>query len=82
MVSNTVIKDPNLSLGEKAVYAYLSTYANNITNDLFVSISKLSDEMGISQSTAKRHLFTLEQKDIIKRESRGYKTSKLTILLK
>jgi DNA-binding MarR family transcriptional regulator len=82
MVSNTVLRDPNISLYEKAVYAYLSTYANNITNNLFVSISKLSDEMGISQSTAKRHLFTLEKKGIIKRESRGYKTSKLTILLK
>ena len=82
MVSTTVLRDPNISLGEKAVYAYLSTFADNITNELFVSVSKIANELNISSSTVKRSLIKLEQKNIIKRESRGYKTSKLTILLK
>lgn len=82
MVSTTVLRDPNISLGEKAVYAYLSTFADNITNELFVSVSKIADELNISPSTVKRSLIKLEQKNIIKRESRGYKTSKLTTLLK
>ena len=82
MVSTTVLRDPNISLGEKAVYAYLSTFADNITNELFVSVSKIANELNISSSTVKRSLIKLEQKNIIKRESRGYKTSKLTTLLK
>lgn len=82
IVSNTVLRDPELSLGEKALYAYLCTYADSKTDELFVSVSKISDECGIGQSTAKRYIAHLEKKEIIKRVSRGYKVSKITILLK
>ena len=81
IVSNTVMRDPNITLGEKSLYAYLSTYANT-DNQLFVSVSKMADECGIGQSTVKRYLASLEEKQIISRQSRGYKMSKVTILLK
>ena len=38
MVSNTVIRDPEISLKDKAIYAYLSTYANGQTNECTVGI--------------------------------------------
>jgi len=81
LVSNTVIRDPSISLGEKSLYAYLSTYANS-ENELFVSVSKMADECGIGQSTVKRYLSNLEKKKIISRVSRGHKVSRITILLK
>jgi DNA-binding MarR family transcriptional regulator len=81
IVSNTVMRDPEISLGEKSLYAYLSTYADT-DNRLFVSVSKMADECGIGQSTVKRYLSTLEEKKIISRISRGHKISKITILLK
>jgi DNA-binding MarR family transcriptional regulator len=82
MVSNTVMRDPELSLGEKALYAYLSTYANSSSDELFVAINKMASECNIGQSTVKRYLATLEKKKIISRVSRGHKVSKITILLK
>lgn len=82
MVSNTVMRDPELSLGEKALYAYLSTYANSSTHELFVSVNKIASECDIGQSTVKRHLATLEKKKVISRVSRGHRMSKITILLK
>ena len=81
LVSNTVIRDPSISLGEKSLYAYLSTYANS-ENELFVSVNKMADECGIGQSTVKRYLSNLEKKKIISRVSRGHKVSRITILLK
>lgn len=81
LVSNAVLRDPELSLGEKALYSYLCTYAD-IENELFVSINRIAAELGIGVSTVKRHLHTLENKSIIKRVSRGQMNSKLTILLK
>jgi DNA-binding MarR family transcriptional regulator len=81
IVSNTVMRDPDISLGEKSLYAYLSTYANG-DNELFVSVSKIADECNIGQSTVKRYLSNLEKKKIISRISRGHKMTKLTILLK
>ena len=81
IVSNTVMRDPEVSLGEKSLYAYLSTYADT-DNKLFVSVNKMADECGIGQSTVKRYLSSLEEKKIISRISRGHKISKITILLK
>jgi DNA-binding MarR family transcriptional regulator len=81
IVSNTVMRDPDISLGEKSLYAYLSTYADG-NNQLFVSVNKMADECNIGQSTVKRYLSTLEEKKIISRISRGHKVTKITILLK
>lgn len=82
MVSNTVLRDPEVSLGEKALYSYLSTYADGKTNELFVSVNKIASEMGIGVSTVKRYISNLEKKNVIRRLSRGQLNSKLTILLK
>lgn len=81
MVSNTVLRNPNISLGEKALYAYLCTYADK-NNELYVSVSKIADECGIGYSTALRHLKNLETEGVISRASRGFNRSKTICLLK
>lgn len=82
MVSNTVLRDPEFSLGEKALYAYLSTYADSTSSELFVSINRIASECNIGVSTAKRHLFALEKKGVIKRIRRGHGMSSVTKLIK
>jgi DNA-binding MarR family transcriptional regulator len=82
MVSTQVMKDPNLSLQEKALYAYLSGYADGGNNELFVGINKICEECSITQSTAKRILNSLVRKNVIVRQSRGLKQTSKTILLK
>jgi len=81
-VSNTVLRDPELSLGEKALYAYLCTYADSQTDELFVSINRIAAELGIGHSTVKRHLYTLEKKAVIIRLKRGHGMSSITKLVK
>lgn len=81
-VSNTVLRDPELSLGEKAMYSYLCTYAHFETDELFISINRIAAEMNISQSTVKRHLYTLEKKGVLMRVKRGHGISSITRLLK
>jgi DNA-binding MarR family transcriptional regulator len=80
-VSNTVLRDPEVSLGEKALYSYLCTYADR-NNELYVSVNKMASELGMGVSTVKRYIAKLEKKQVIKRISRGELNSKLTILLK
>lgn len=81
-VSNTVLRDPEYTLGEKAVYSYLCTYANSETDELFVSINRIAAELNISHSTAKRHLYTLENKGVIMRLKRGHGMSSITKIIK
>lgn len=82
IVSNTVIRDPDLSLRDKTIYAHLCTYANSQTNELTVGVSKIAQECGIDESTVKRALEQLEKKGIISRINRGQQKTRLTILLK
>ena len=82
MVSNTVLRDPEFTLGEKALYAYLSTYADGTTNELFVSINKIATELNIGQSTVKRHIQSLEKKGVIFRLKRGFGSSSITRIIK
>lgn len=82
MVSNTVIRDPDLSLKEKALYSYLSTYVDNASNQCTVGIDRMAAECGVDHSTIKRTLKTLKTKGIIERISRGINNTSLTILLK
>jgi biotin operon repressor len=82
IVSNTVLRDPELSLGEKALYSYLCTYAHSDTDELFVSINRIAAEMNIGHSTVKRHLYTLEKKGILIRLKRGHGMSSITKLIK
>lgn len=80
-MSKTVIQDPEISLPEKALYSYLCTYAGP-DNTLFTSVDRMASECGNTQSTIIRLLGKLEQKGIIRRESRGSGMTKLTTLLK
>lgn len=81
-VSNTVLRDPELSLGEKALYSYLCTYADASTDELFVSINRIASELGIGHSTVKRHFHTLEKKGVIVRLKRGHGMSSITKIMK
>jgi len=82
IVSNTVLRDPEYTLGEKALYAYLCTYADGVTNELFVSVNKMASECNIGVSTTKRYLQTLEKKGVISRVRNGYKSVTITRILK
>lgn len=82
MVSRTVMTDPELSIRDKALYAYLSTYADSAANELTVSVNRMAAECGVTQSTIKRSLKTLEDRGIIQRVSVGVLTARKTVLLK
>lgn len=81
-VSNTVLRDPTLNLGEKALYSYLCTYADSETGEMFVSVNKMASECGIGVSTVKRYLSVLEKKGVILRIRNNYKSTTVTKLLK
>lgn len=82
MVSNTVIRDPDISLRDKAIYAYLSSFASKGTNELTVGIDRIATECGVDQSTVKRSLLSLKKKGVIARISRGINKTSVTILIK
>lgn len=82
MVTKAVLADPELSMKEKGLYAYLTSYADSATNELMVSVNRMCAELGITQATVKRSLKILEEKNIIKRVSVGHKNVRKTILLK
>jgi len=80
--TSTVMRDPNLKLRDKAVYAYLCTFADSQTNELTVSVLKMASELNITPITVKRSLKELETQKIINRVSRGRGQSKVTVVLK
>lgn len=82
MVSRSVMTDPELSIREKALYAYLTSYANSASNELTVGVNRMAAECGVTQSTIKRSLKVLETKGIIQRVALGANTTRKTILLK
>lgn len=82
MVSRSVMSDPELSIRDKALYAYLATYADSATNELTVSVDRMAAECGVTQSTIKRSLRTLENKSIIRRITLGGRVTRKTVLLK
>ena len=82
MVSNDVIKNPDISLSEKAVYAYLCCHANSKTNELVVSTNRIASECGIAPITVKRILASLQAYDIIQRIRIGRGKVSRTIILK
>lgn len=81
-VSNEVMRDPELSLKDKGLYAYLCTFAGSQTNELIVSVYRMADECGTSPSTIKRSIETLQSKGIIDREYMGKGKTRKTIILK
>ena len=68
-----VISDPNLSVQAKALYSMLACYANK-ERTCWPSISTLSDDLNISQSSTNRLIKELKTCNYIKRVGR-----KLTI---
>lgn len=80
-VSNTVMRSPDICLRQKGLYAYLCTYADS-NNELTVSVNRIADECGVTQSTVKRILEDLRKNGIILRVKRGNGESYKTILLK
>lgn len=81
IVNKDVITDPALNLQQKAMYAYLCTYAD-VNNQLHVSVNRIAAECDVGCSTVKRILDQLLRKGIISRERRGAGQSFKTILLK
>jgi DNA-binding MarR family transcriptional regulator len=81
-VSNEVMRDPELSMKDKGLYAYLCTYAGSQTNELIVSVYRMADECGMSPSTIKRSIETLQSKGIIDRIFMGKGNTRKTIILK
>ncbi len=81
IVSNTVMRNPDLSLREKGIYAHLSTYSDGV-NQLTVGINRIAAECGVTPSTVKRIIESLKEKGVITREIRGNSLTYKTILLK
>lgn len=80
--TNNVMRDPSISVRDKAVYAYLCTYADSQSNTLTPSVFRMADELGVCKQTIIRSLKQLEDQNIISRVSRGRGQSKITIILK
>lgn len=81
-VSNTVMRDPSLTLREKGLYGYLSSYASNIDNALTVGISRMAAECDVDESTIRRLLDKLKVRGVIVREKRCARQTTVTILIK
>ena len=73
IVAYEVISDPNLSVQAKALYSMLACYANK-ERTCWPSISTLSDDLNISQSSTNRLITELKTCNYIIRVGR-----KLTI---
>jgi len=82
MVSSTVVRDPNISLRDKGLYAYLASYADATTNHLTPSVNRMASECNVDPSTIRRIMEDLKKNGIIIRENRGKSQSYKTILIK
>jgi predicted transcriptional regulator len=82
MVSSTVVRDPNISLRDKGLYAYLVSYADSLDNTLTVSVNRAAAECNVDPSTIRRILDQLKKAGVIIRETRGMKQSYKTIISK
>jgi DNA-binding MarR family transcriptional regulator len=81
LVSSTVVRDPNISLRDKGLYAYLASYAG-IDNTLTVSVNRAAAECDVDPSTIRRILDQLKKAGVIIRETRGTGESYLTTIKK
>lgn len=80
--TNTVMRNPGISIRDKAVYAYLCTFADSRSNQLKVSVYTMAADLDVSKQTVVRSLKSLECMKIISRTSRGRGQCKVTIILK
>ena len=65
------IRDPELSLRAKGLYALLATYADK-DRKCFPSISTLCNESQVSRRTIQRLIKELKDKNYVKREGRYF----------
>ncbi len=72
MVHTEVIRDPDLSLRAKGMYALLCTFADK-ERMCFPSIKTLSELSGVTRRTTERTLKELEEKNYVKREGRKFR---------
>lgn len=82
IVTNDVVRNPNISLREKGLYAYLCSYTSMIDDASTVSVNKAATECNVDPSTIRRILDQLKKDGILIRESRNSGQSYLTTLLK
>lgn len=82
MLDNSVVQDPELSLKEKGLYAFLTSYCDNLSRSTTISVNRIAAENGISVSTAKRLLDLLVERKVIVRHRRKKYESWTTTLLK
>lgn len=80
--TSTVMRDPSFCIRDKALYAYLCTFADSKNNQLRVSVYKMASELNVSPITVIRALKSLEAGGVIKRIAIGKGKSKTTIILK
>ncbi len=66
IVSRDVILSPDVSIKAKALYSVLACYANK-ERTCFPSISTLSNDLNVSESTTKRLIRELKTKNLITR---------------
>ena len=81
LVSNNVVRNPELCLRSKGLYAYLCTYADT-NNECTVSVNRIAAECNLSHSSVKRIIDILVKKGVIVREERGILQSYKTIIIK
>jgi predicted transcriptional regulator len=82
MISSDVVRNPNISLRDKGLYAYLCSYADPVHNTLTVSVNRAASECNVDPSTIRRILDQLKKDGVIIRESRGSGQSFKTIINK
>lgn len=80
MCSWTVMRDPTVNITDKAVYAYLCTFASSVTNELHISVNTIAADMDLSVITVKRSLKRLEEQGIISRFFNGHKTKTTRVI--
>lgn len=71
VVHTEVIRDPDLSLRAKGIYALLCTFANK-ERVCFPNINTLSELAGVSRRTTQRTLKELEDKKYVNRKGRKF----------
>lgn len=82
LVSNDVMRDPNIPLKLKGLYSLLATYADKDNGETFISVNRMAAETNIDDSSVRRYLTDLIKLGVISRTRRGKNQSWITRLLK
>ena len=64
-VPKWIVRHPHLSVGAKALYADIMTYADNETRAAFPSRERLASDLNVSVSTIGRYVKELEAADVV-----------------